>query len=93
MIQIYGDVTPLVFHCYPSVVINPFLRLEDNSSEITKFRDDLITFFNKANLKDRFGGFVRYDNKIVFEVEVDGTILCYGFKDGYFSVGFKCMEY
>ena len=93
MHQIYREIKPIAFHCYPSVVINPFLKLDDHSSEIIKFRDDLIVLFNKAGIKDRLGGFVNYDNKIVFELEVDGTVLFYGFKDGFFSVGFKCMEY
>ena len=93
MIYVYG-MKPVRFHWYPSVVMNPIFKMEySDSYEIKEFERSLINEFRNAGIKTIHGGEITTDNKIVFECEVDGKIIFYGFKDWFFSIGFGVMTY
>ena len=83
------DLKPIEFHKYTSSTKKRILSISYNPSdktgkEIEYLRCQLIEHFNYCGIK------CYNDNKIVFEVEIYGTRLFYGFYDLTFSIGMSC---
>lgn len=84
-IEIPWPLTPVKFHPYRSVVLCRIL--ETNFCEATEIlRKDLIDMFNEAGIK------CHNDNKIVFELDFEGTKVYYGFYDLKFSIGLRYQD-
>lgn len=79
------DMKPVKFHPYASYVQERIFTMEYDSQdqEIFKLKKALIDLFTEAGIK------AYVDNKIVFEVEIYGRLMYYGFYDGRFSIGFS----
>ena len=93
----FSNMKPIKFHPYSHVVTNrifeiDFFHICSNKME-EKFRNDSIK--NEYDgmrelLVDRFNEFgikAVVDNKTVFEMEINGTKIFYGFFDFVFSIG------
>lgn len=67
---------PVKFYPYESCVTGVFFRQDGYDSGMCELRQELLLEFG-----------VKDDNKIVFEIEVNGQHLFIGFKDGRFAIG------
>lgn len=75
-----SELKPVKFHAYTSGVLKRIVHL--NFTEETDYiRSELLDLFNYHGIK------CYYDNKIVFECELHGTKIYYGFYDLRFSIG------
>jgi len=79
------DLKPIKFHRYRSYVRDRILET-DFDEKTDSIRKYLIEFFNHEGIK------CRDDNKIVFECELAGTTICYGFYDLKFSIGLSYYD-
>ena len=74
------------FHPYSSIVTKRFFKHEFSNSEeknqYSELKKELIEFGLKCGIK------CHDDNKVVFEVEIDGQRVFFGFYDWNFSIGF-----
>ncbi len=87
MIDVH-KLTPVTFHSYTSSARDRIFEVEYTSdSDIDSLEKELVELFNKEGIKNVFGGKVRRDNKVVFEVIYQGLTLYYGFYDWIFSIG------
>uniref|UniRef100_A0A6M3JDA8 Uncharacterized protein n=1 Tax=viral metagenome TaxID=1070528 RepID=A0A6M3JDA8_9ZZZZ len=84
-------ITPVKFHSYTSCVLEKIFESEF-SPETEKFRRELIDLFNDSEIKSGFGNKIQNDNKIVFECEIQGHRIFYGFYDSSFSIGFSYRD-
>jgi len=72
------EINPIKFYPYPSTVVRRVL-IDDNyrkHENLKLLKEELLHLFQAKD-----------DNKIVFEVELNGTRLFIGFKDGIFALG------
>ena len=79
------DLVPIKFYPYTSTVVNRIYQhtfTSNKDDEIASFRRWLINRFKEVGIK------CEIDNKIVFECEIEGKKIFYGFYDFTFSVGF-----
>ena len=87
MIDFSDNLKPVKFHHYRSFTTNNIIRLDFYSnSEIEHFRKELIYLFMNYGMK------AEHDNKTVFECELFGNKICFGFYDWYFSIGFSYKD-
>ena len=92
-----NEFKPVAFHSYTSSVRERIFEASYGSKteagrDIELMRRELIALFNAKGIKTIYGGDVQNDNKIVFEVEVKGIKLFYGFYDWMFSIGLSCYD-
>jgi len=81
-----GILKPIKFHPYTSVVLDRIIELPfDSKDDIDQLREYLVLIFNHHNIK------AWTDNKTVFECEIKGNTIFYGFYDLKFSIGFRCQ--
>ena len=88
---------PIAFHCYTSTTRSRIFEVDYSSqseegAEIMFFEQELIDMFNENGIKTIFDGRMMKDNKIVFEVDFQGTKIYYGFYDWRFSIGLSCYD-
>jgi len=83
------NVVPIRFHSYSSSTWDRILTIDnrDMDFDIESFHRSLDRRFND------FGIECSIDNKTVYECEVHGHRLYFGFYDGVFSVGFSVRKY
>ena len=82
------NMKPIAFHPYPSHVIDRIFKTEYNSrDQIHQLENYLIDLFNQEGIKSPSGYKVQYDNKIVFEFELKGIKIYFGFYDWNFAIG------
>ena len=78
-------IVPIKFHPYTSRVLNRLITVECESKEsMQAFRmleQQLVTIFRGAGIK------CHEDNKTVFECDVHGVRIFYGFYDWRFAIG------
>lgn len=79
------EVTPVKLHKYPSYVRKPFFKILDRDLYNAVFHR-LQHVFLRAGIE------VVKDNKIVFECEVYGSRIYFGFCDLTFSIGFDYFD-
>ena len=79
------DLKPIKFHRYTSDVRDRIIHME-LTEETEEVRRYLIELFNINGIK------AYNDNKIVFECELAGTTICYGFYDLKFSIGLSYYD-
>jgi dihydrodipicolinate synthase/N-acetylneuraminate lyase len=78
------NMKPVAFHPYTSYVTHAIVRVDySQDSYFQGLQQELITLFKENGIK------AYRDNKIVFEVECDGKVVFFGFKDWVFSIGFS----
>jgi hypothetical protein len=82
-VEVEGN--PVAFYPYTSCVMDRIFVIRDYSEipEIKKLRQELIDFFQACKIN------ARIDNKIAFELDVEGKRIFYGFYDWTFSIGFS----
>jgi len=82
-----GILKPIKFHPYTSVVLDRIIEMDfDHNDNIDHLREHLVLIFNHHNIK------AYDDNKTVFECEIEGNTIFYGFYDLKFSIGFRCQS-
>lgn len=81
----HPDLKPVAFYPYTSRVRDRIFQMEYNTSDkrIIYLRKGLIELFRESGIK------CENDNKIVFELELHGKSIFYGFYDFMFSIGFN----
>jgi len=81
------DIKPVKFHPYRSDVLKRIFSTEySRGDEIDSLENRLRDLFNEHGIK------CYRDNKIVFECEIHGKLIYYGFYDWKFSVGFDYFD-
>jgi hypothetical protein len=82
--DIFYNGTPKAFYGYTSIVHDRIMSTDYYSNqEIKELQNELIKWFNEQGIK------ACYDNKIVFEVDINGKSIFIGFKDWKCSIGFS----
>jgi len=83
---ILDNIIPIKFYPYPHVVMKRLIsslpEYSNQSSKYIWYRKWLSELFNNAGIKNTI------DNKIVFEVEIEGIHFFIGFYDWVMSIGF-----
>lgn len=77
---------PVQFHPYISFVYNKIVEIENLTGFYQSTKTLLIEHFNANGIK------AWEDNKIVFEVDMDGVKIYYGFYDWRLSIGLSCSN-
>ena len=85
------NLKPIEFYPYPHVVEQVVFALgfcpeTEEGRTIQTFERSLVREFNKKGIE------AMIDNKVVFQCEIHGKMIYYGFKDWRFSVGFVCRK-
>ena len=83
--QLPMELEPVKFHRYRSYVKDRILYMDFNN-ENQLLRKELISLFNFNKIK------CSDDNKIVFECQIAGTTICYGFYNLKFSIGLSYYD-
>jgi hypothetical protein len=79
------DLKAVAFHPYTSSVRDRiYVAGYNNDDNIENLQYQLIDLFNAEGIK------AYKDNKTVFECELQGQKIFYGFYDWSFSIGFSC---
>lgn len=77
---------PIKFYPYQSSVRERFIEI-NSTKETKELKRYLIKWFNENGIK------CYDDNKIVFEITIEGKSLFVGFYDGVFSMGFSVYSW
>jgi len=82
------NVKPIKFYPYPHSVLDR-IHQEDyyENPDVKYLREEIVELFKNNGFKGNF-----IDNKVVFEIEVYGKRIFYGFHDWIFSVGFRVHQ-
>jgi len=80
------ELKAVAFHHYPSSVMERIFLMEYSQDDnIQNIENQLLELFKESGIKSY------KDNKIVFECELNGHKIFYGFYDWVFSIGFSCQ--
>jgi hypothetical protein len=80
---------PIKFHAYTSSVKESIFYMNYDqyySKDLNFIKQKLLVTFNQVGIQ------CRDDNKIVFECEINGKRIYYGFYDGNFSIGLNYYD-
>jgi hypothetical protein len=80
------EAIPVAFHPYTSYVQERIITIKDNPDFYKEMEDFFLEKFKNAEIK------VWPDNKIVFECNLYGKTICFGFYDWDFSIGFSYYD-